>query len=448
MEKIIKVIKEYNLLENCKTLGVAVSGGSDSMALLHFLNANKNKLKVNILVINIEHGIRGEASKQDSAFVKKYCDENNIEIKCFEVDALKKSEEDKKSIETSARELRYEIFNELLKTNVVQKIAIAHHKDDQSESVLMHLFRGSGINGIAGMRVDRGDGIIRPMLFTDKKDILKYLELNKIPYVTDETNHDLAYRRNFVRNEIFPKIEKAYPRFKESVINLSQDAYEDNLYLNKIAKKFVVVRDNGVVITDAENIDTPILKRAIFLGLSELKVYKDITRKNINDIVKLVKEKQSGRQVNLIYNVIAYNDYGSLFLTKRQKEEKVLNSTEFKLGQIKVGDFIVRNELVENNDFKNKKANELFVSSSLLEKGLVLRTRKDGDIFEKFGGGTKKLKDYFIDKKIPQRQRDSYLLLAKDNNVYAILGLEISKQARVLPKEQAVKITIEEVKED
>lgn len=447
MKKILENIREYNLLDKCKTLGVAVSGGSDSMALLHFLFKNKEKLGVEILAINIEHGIRGESSKKDSMFVKIYCEKNNIPVKCFEVDSLEKSKKEKKSIETSARELRYDIFKEILSNNEVQRIAIAHHLLDQTESVLMHIFRGSGLNGLSGMQVSRPDGIIRPMLFTRKKEILEYLEKNNIPYVEDETNSDVAYRRNYVRKEILPKIEEVYPRFQEGIVNLAKSAYEDNTYLNNIAKEHVVIKDNGVVITNAENIDIPILKRAIFIGLSHLEVYKDITRRNIDDIVELVKEKQSGRQLDLIYNVIAYNDYGSLFLTKRDNKVKYDNQREFNLGQIVIDEYVVDSELVDRVDFKNKKENELYISSSLLEKDLVLRFRQEGDLFRKFGGGIKKLKDYFIDKKIPRRQRDKCLLLAKDNMVYAILGLEIANDAKVKNQEKAIKLTIQRIKE-
>ena len=185
-----------------KRIGVGVSGGMDSMVLLNLLMEQKK----DITVINIDHCIRGADSKSDSDFVEEFCNNNNILCLRFEVDVLSQCRLTRESVELCARNLRYEIFNRLLDEKKVDIIALAHHADDNIETVLMRIFRGTGIKGLKGI-LD-SERFIHPLINYTKQDIENYATKNNIQYVTDSTNFESEYTRNYIRNEIIPTIKE------------------------------------------------------------------------------------------------------------------------------------------------------------------------------------------------------------------------------------------------
>ena len=182
------------------TIGVAVSGGVDSMVMLNLLKDSGAK----IIAINIEHGIRGAVSKRDSKFVRNYCKRHEIECLSYNVNSPEYAVEKNISVELAARTLRYEIFDALLADGIVDVIALAHHLNDQVETVLMRMFRGTGIKGLRGI-VDR-PGYIHPMLNFTKAEIREYASAHRIPYKEDATNFDSEYTRNYIRHEIITNI--------------------------------------------------------------------------------------------------------------------------------------------------------------------------------------------------------------------------------------------------
>ena len=196
MEHVLENIKNFNLIKKGDTIGVAVSGGKDSMALLHFLSALQLDLDFEVVAIHIDHSLR-PSSAQDAFFVMNYCKKNHIRAYKFKVDVKALAEKSGNSIETEAREARYGVFESLIKKGIVDKIALAHHAEDQAETILLHLFRGSGLSGARGMDIKKKDIYIRPMLQTRKSDIVRYIDDYEIPFVEDETNSEDVYQRNF-----------------------------------------------------------------------------------------------------------------------------------------------------------------------------------------------------------------------------------------------------------
>ena len=190
MDRILDYIKANKLIKQGEIIGVATSGGRDSMALLHFLNENREALNCQIIAINIDHCIR-EHSAADSAFVMEYCKENNIKAYTFKVDAVKLSREEKLSVEAGARNARYNTFEALIKKGLVDKIALAHHLYDQSETILLNLLRGCGLSGAKGMEPMRDNKYIRPMLQVPREEIMAYIDEFAIPFVEDETKSSL-----------------------------------------------------------------------------------------------------------------------------------------------------------------------------------------------------------------------------------------------------------------
>ena len=203
MESVEKTIKKHKLFEAGETIGVAVSGGVDSMCLLQYIFDAKKEYGIDVVAINVDHQIRAN-SGDDSAFVAEHCKKLGIPCFCFKVDVPKIAAEKKLGLEECARNARYKIFDEVVKKGLCDKVAIAHHEADQVETVLLNIFRGAGLKGAAGMTAVQGT-FIRPFLFTSKAEILKYAEEKNIPFVVDQTNLDSSYSRNFLRNEILPK---------------------------------------------------------------------------------------------------------------------------------------------------------------------------------------------------------------------------------------------------
>lgn len=255
------------------TVAVAVSGGSDSMSLLYYMLENSHLYHLNIVAVNIEHGIRGESSVSDSLFVKNYCEQHDIPIYTFTVDSLKKAEQDKISVEQAARILRYECFQKLLSDGKCDKIATAHHLSDNTESVLFNLFRGTGPSGLTGIKAVREDKIVRPFVNVSKEEIDKYVESNQIPFVTDETNLSTEYTRNFIRHKIVPEIKKIFPEFDHSIKRLSDITAQESAYLEELAEQVVKPTDFGAIIPLPCH--PVLLARATIVALKGLGISKD-----------------------------------------------------------------------------------------------------------------------------------------------------------------------------
>ena len=424
-----KTIEKNNLLKPNEKIGVAVSGGIDSMCLLHFLNSQKEKYGIEVVSINIDHQIRPN-SESDSNFVINYCKENNIACHNFKVDALNYSNTHKLTIEEGARICRYGVFDSLLKKKIVDKIAIAHHKQDQVETIMLNLLRGSGLKGVSGMEYS-SNGYIRPFLDCDKSEILAYQSDNNIPFVEDETNQDTEYSRNYLRQSIIPILKEHWKNFENNILNFSKICKQDDTYINNsicydnlvFEKNLVKIPLNMFVLSPA------ITNRLIRKALSHLNALKDIEQKHLKIITQLALESDNGTKINLPNNLMATKEYDYLTLHQK-KSNKTFITYDFRLGKQKLFEKDVEIKKVRKID-KVTQDGVHIVDYDKIPKNAIWRTRENGDTFTKFGGGTKKLKDYLIDKKIPSRLRNEIPLLTLGKEVLIVLGVEISDKLKV-----------------
>ncbi len=428
MKSCEQFIKLNNFFNKGDRIGVAVSGGSDSVALLHFLSLKKDVLGIDLVVLHIDHGIR-EESEKDCNFVEKMAKEIGVSFHKFKVDVPKLAKESGESLETVAREARYSIFKKLIENKVVDKIALAHHKNDQAETILMHIFRGSGVSGAKGMEPISNGIYIRPLLDTSKDEILKYINENKLSYCEDYTNSDNSYSRNFVRNVIMKEITSRWENAIDSIVNFGKSAGEDDSYISSQI-------DGGAVIEEGNAVKIPlsyfvyhsaIIARIIFKAMRNLGINRDVERKHIALITNLALNGENGKKINLPFDVLAVKEYDYLTLHK-SKTEKVDFEKVFKCGEFFVDGF--GTVKVKKGDATRKEGFLMF-DKDKLPKDAIWRFRKEGDIFVRFGGVRKKLKSYFIDKKIPSRLRDNIPILASGNEVYLIAGDEISDKIKV-----------------
>ena len=198
-------------------VAVAISGGKDSVCLLHALLENAKKLNYSVSAINVEHGIRGQQSLNDTAFVKALCQEWRVTLYTFSVDAIEHSKANKLCIEESARILRYECFYRAISDGFADKVATAHHLSDNAESVLFNLFRGTGVKGAVGIESNFNDKIIRPFLQVTTTQIEDYISKHNLKFVTDSTNFDDDYTRNALRHKVLPQIKELFPQAEKSI---------------------------------------------------------------------------------------------------------------------------------------------------------------------------------------------------------------------------------------
>ncbi len=410
---------KLNITQKNKVIAVALSGGKDSMCLLDLLLKSAKEHKLTVKAVNIDHSIRGKESERDSEFVKDYCKKVGVELRFFKVDALKYSKENNLSVEEGARILRYNAFDTLLKENYCDVIATAHHLSDNFETVLFNVFRGTSTKGLIGIPSAR-DGFIRPLIDVTRGEIEKYVISNNLPFVEDSTNNNTDYTRNYLRCEVIPKILDKFPTAEISVKRLGEICKEENDFLDELANDYLQF-DNGKYYLP-NNISPVLLKRASKTILYNLGIKKDYESVHFNDILKLTT-LNNGSKINLPKNVVAVKEYDKLafYIEGEKQAPKIIN---FKIGKF---EFLGNNHIISKTHLENS----LVFDGDKIPENAVIRTKRDGDTFKKFGGGTKKLKDYLIDKKIPRALRDSLPLLAVDDKILLIFGVEICDDIKV-----------------
>lgn len=430
MEKeVLEFIKQNKLILPGETIGVAVSGGVDSMSLLHFLHNNKDTLDCQIVAITVDHMLRGENSLGDANFVKHWCKENGIYCQKYSVDAGKIASERRVGVEQGAREARYGVFENLIKENVVDKIALAHHISDQAETILMHLLRGAGLNGAGGMEPIRDNVYIRPFLNVSKDDIVRYASMNYIEYVEDETNAESKYNRNFLRNVIMPQLKQRWEGVEQNLINFAQSCREDNDFILSYVQHGGTIKEKNFVKIPLVyfHYHSSVINRIVFECLDVLNSAKDIERKHI-ELVKELALSENGKKINLPNGIIVQKEYDYITLFRNERNI-IAGIYPFKVGTLNFAN--IAEIKVKRTKNLNLVEGSLLMDADKVPKNAVWRTRKNGDKFTKFGGGTKPLRSFYIDKKIPNRIRDLIPVLAVNDEIYCIAGVEISDKVKV-----------------
>lgn len=428
----------FDFEDNSLPIALALSGGRDSMCLAHLFLENG----INFFAVNFEHGIRGENSKKDSQFVKEWCDENGVALLSYAFDTPAYAKENGLTIEQAGRELRYAHFQKLIDENKCSYVALAHHASDNAETVLMRIFRGTGVKGLAGMSAKNGR-YVRPLIEWSREDIDEYVKENEVPFVDDETNADLKYSRNFIRDEL-KRIKEKYPTVEQSIARLSKNAKEEYDFVDGLCDFVPVLIDNEVKISVEELNGMPvtIAKRAIMRACETLGVTQDVEEKHFGLIFALT-DAENGKFIELTHDIKAHKDGD--FIVFAKGEEKSVIDVEIPFDGKSIQGII---KAEESDCYKNDGA--LYISKNKLPKTAVLRCVKDNDKIAKFGGGTKNLGDFLTDKKIPLRKRKSLVVCAADkqgtareHEILFVLGVEISSTLKVENDEKAIRITKE-----
>lgn len=281
LDKVRTTIKKYNMLEKHDRILVGLSGGPDSMTLLHALLSLKKEYALEIYIAHLDHKFRGEESVKDREFCANLAKDLNLDIVCETIDVPKIAEEKGISPEEAARIERYDFFRRVAKKKSIGKIAVGHTKDDQAETVLMHAIRGSGMLGLGGMspvKAMQGLTIIRPLIEISRREIEEFIKSNNLPFRHDSSNDKIIFTRNKIRRELMPFLEKNFnPNIKEVLVNTAENLRLENEFLERFARrkfKSVSRHKNGEILIDIKRLKKQpeaIRKRVLRTALRELK---------------------------------------------------------------------------------------------------------------------------------------------------------------------------------
>ncbi|WP_240843062.1 tRNA lysidine(34) synthetase TilS [Acidaminobacter sp. JC074] len=416
IEKMLKTIKRENLIQKGDKIVVAVSGGPDSVAMLHALYSLKD-YDLTLYVCHLNHNYRGEASDGDAAYVKVLADSLNLESFIFSEDIEAFSKAKKLSFEEGARERRYALFDLVKEKTGANKIAVAQNMNDQAETLLMRLFRGSGLEGLTSIKYQR-DHIIRPVLECSRTSIEEYCKDHDLKTRTDHTNFETDYTRNKIRLELLPYIKDHFnPNIVESLYQTSDLLKEDLNFIEKHVNQIYAELDNKILV-EALPKDRAILSRLIRkIVENETGSLKGVSFDQINRVILLL-DMPHGNKVS-IRDLIFQKSYDQLIYYKTDKDlsSDVLREDkpfEGKFGSVFIGQGGIR------------------IDADKVKGQLYVRTRRPGDKFKPLGmKGRKKLKDFFIDLKIPAHERDQIYLVCDDENIIWVVGYRMNEDYKV-----------------
>ena len=322
-EEVLKTIKTYNLIEENDKVVIGVSGGPDSICLLHLLYSIKKELEFEIVVAHINHQIR-KVADSETEYVKDFC--KNLGIECFvkKENITELAKKQKKGTEETGRQVRYDFFEDVAQKTNSNKIATAHNSNDRAETVILNILRGSGISGLKGIEAMRDNKYIRPLIFTKREKIEEYCQENNLNPKIDESNMENIYNRNKVRNIIIPYIEKEFNKNIIQTINrLSDVATEENEFLQKLTEEqynTISTIENDTIILDLKKfnkLELVIKRRLILYTINEaIHTTNGIEKVNIDDIIKLCKNNIGNKYLSPIKLIKIYVKKGKIYFIK------------------------------------------------------------------------------------------------------------------------------------
>ncbi len=440
LNSVRETIRRHHMFKEGDSVLVGVSGGADSVCLLHILKTLVKEFNLQLSVAHVHHGIRGVEADRDAEFVKNLCGDWGIPVFLDKVSAKDLSREEKVSLETAGRLARYRYFHEICNKKKISKIATAHNQNDQAETVLMRVLRGAGMDGLAGIRYTRADGVIRPLLDISRKDIEAYCQENQLEYCVDNTNQENDYTRNRIRNQLLPLLEEEFnPNILTALSKLGQNMAEDGTFLDGYAKR-LYRRINGPiakrrpVVLDIESMQMiePSIRTRLFRIAAEDAMGNGYqAERNHWESVTELLDKETGAMAVLPHGLTVSVRYGWIaFETPLDRKKTDESMTVYAVEPGGVYDLetgTVSLEIQEKPEKVSK--NQMILDFDKISgQSLVLRTRRSGDRIALFKDGKeKKLKDFFIDCKIPQQERDGIWLLCSENHVIAVLGYRIAE---------------------
>lgn len=447
VNKVRETIKKYNLLSYGDKIIVAFSGGPDSVVLIDILTKLKDEFNLQIKAFHLNHQIRKNAIR-DEEFCINFCKNRNLEIIIARENIKKFSKKNKLSLEEAGRIVRYRLLMEELTKNKFDKIATAHHLDDNIETLFLRMFKGTSLEGLKIIK-PKNKKIIRPLIECSKEEIMEYLEKNHLPFVIDETNLESEYERNYIRLEIIPRIEAKFPYYRNHLRELIEDFREIYKFINYFTKRYfrksVELKNNEAIIdlsklpSFSDFLTLEVLKKA----LKRLNFLP--SRKILKIILLNIKERKGNKYIVNTKKISILREYDKLIIKENKEKEDFFK--EFYINDIKLEIFINDNlsfEILDNNTLTFSKIKEdakkgiSYIDLSDTKK-VIIRNRKKGDTIL-LKGFRRKLKDIFINDKTPLSTRERAIVVEVNGEIASIFYGKVRISDNFLVKENSKKI--------
>ena len=442
ISKVFDYTKKHHMINQGDRIVVGVSGGADSVCLLYVLWRLSVEIGYSVIVVHVNHGIRGEAADDDEQYVKELCLRLGTPFYPFHIDVRSMAKEQGLSEEEAGRNARYQAFIQICKANKCNKIAVAHNKNDNAETILFHLLRGTGLKGLSGIEPKRKlkmtDGdvlLIRPLLHIERYEIENYLHNEGIEYRTDATNLTEDYTRNKIRNVILSYAVKeinsgAINHINESALKIGEalefiDSSVACQYLQVVRQE----QDSYFINIEALERQAGVIQKGLIRkAMEQLSGHlKDLEAKHVEAVLELT-EKQVGKLIHLPYGIMASREYEEIKLFKKKEiADKTEKETMVPIQISIPGTYFIpqKGRYLETQILNYEKNMPIPKNSCMkwfdydkIENAVEIRNRREGDYIQiNSVGGRKKLKDYFIDQKVPKPLRDSQILIADGSHI-------------------------------
>ncbi len=429
-DKVEYTLTKHNMLDGVSKIVVGFSGGADSVCLLHILNSLKSEHNINLTAVHINHGIRGDEADRDMDFCFDFCKNFCIEFKCVKINCPKEAEKSKESIELCARRMRYDALNSFCDENCV--IATAHNANDNAETVLFNLSRGTALKGVSGIPYKR-DNIIRPLLDCTREEIEKYCRQNDLSFVTDSTNLEDEYTRNKIRHNVVPQLSLVNSNAVGNINNFSRTANEISDFITIEAEKTLdnaFIKENTYNALCLKSAHIALLRECVVIAFSR---FSDISvdRDKIDSIINVINNGGRIQLYGEIYAECVKNNF-RFYKNECKCFDNELSVDNMNKTYLFNGFDVTLEKFTDNLSFINKKALNTLFDYDKIKGDLFLRTRKEGDTFSQTNRtGTKTLKKLFNENNIPVEKRNILPILCDSEGIVWIYSVGVSKRCAV-----------------
>lgn len=454
-QKVKVYVERFHMIEPKDTIVLGISGGADSVCLLKILARWKEAWGISLRAVHVHHQLRGEEADADERFVRELCENEGIPCRVFHEDVQGMAQREKIGLEEAGRIARYRCFATVCEDVGGGKIALAHHQDDLAETMLHHLVRGTGMAGLCSLKPVSGNRI-RPLLCLEKEEILVYLKAAGQPWRTDSSNLEDDYTRNRIRHHVLEELKtEVNPRAVRHMAQLSEELEETRAVLAQVAaekrRQYVRKSEKGMLLAEELKKEPDLIGRQIVHDLlKEISgKQKDFTRIHVEAVQELWNRKVGARR-DLPYGMQVIRTYDGIYLERKAEKCETRDSEKnagiqinvqsegtesFQIGELTL---TVSRTARDFGEIPEKKYTKWF-DYDRIKQTLVIRHRQPGDRICLFdGGGSKKLKDYLIDRKIPAQKRDQLWLLADGSDILWIIGDRISAAYKVTAESQRI----------
>ncbi len=449
LEFFLRTVKRYDMLRKGESILVAVSGGPDSISLFDLLYQIRVDWHLDLHLAHLNHSLRGEASEKDQLFAEKFAKDLKMPISIKKVDAAQYAHEHRMSLEEGARECRLQFFKAEADRLGVRKVALGHHKDDQAETVLLRLIRGTGLKGLGAMKpVTDWNGLvlIRPLIELEKKDLAEYVRERKLAYCVDFSNQETRFMRNKIRHRLIPDLERYYnPKIKNSLANLAETvtldlSFIEGLVLRQYPKVVKKKKEALLILKKKKFLEQPEALRFRILqkAVRELDPESELDYSHWDEFRKALDRNAQNYEIHVAHEVSVALERKELILRTGGSDR---TQRQYEYG-LRLGEKMVVKELgleliseaFDQRIYKLDRKDRTCGIFDLEKIGfpIMIRNRREGDVFQPLGMQyEKKLKDFLINRKIQSYEKDQIPLFLSKNQIFWVYGIEISDRCKV-----------------